>query len=146
MRKTSYLVAFVLILVGCALWMIIGASSQLRSYFRLSAEVPGELVELEVEEVKKDRYRLQAHYTYTFRETPYVSKNFIGKSYPNPYAAHQVKKNFEELSIPVWLNPNKPTETTLEHHFPTKVVFSSILLILIVLYFLGLGRYVQSKN
>lgn len=127
-----------LLFVGAALialYFSISLGVAFWGYFPLSKEANANVFQWEVLEIK-EKYPIKA--TYSFEANGKKWKNsFI---LPQPWSWNQASaiillKEKAKQSWRVWYNPNNPTQSALEKHFPYNLFFRTVVCCAVLVYF-----------
>lgn len=115
-------------------------------YSRLSEQIPAQVEEWSVQEVKADQFEVRAHLSYTFQGETYHHTLPVGRRYPNPWAAEKAMQQLKGKSEwKIWIDPKRPEEGVIDKYFPYRATISALILVGIMIYFLFLGLYARSK-
>lgn len=144
MNRTRIGFIFLIIIGALATWFIITAGYELYTFSRLSEKVPITVEKWSIEELKSDRFAVRGHYSFGYQGKNYQGKGDVG-TYPNPWAAQEAQKLFSQKKWSVWIDPKHPESAVVKKHFPFKRTLSALILAGILIYFLTLNKYIQSK-
>lgn len=144
MNRNRIGLIFLIIVGALATWFIIKAGYDLYTYSRLSERVPVTVEKWSIEELKSDQFVVLAHYSFEYQGKNHVGKGGVG-TYPNPWAAQEAQKQFSQKKWSVWLDPKHPELAVMQKYFPFKRTLSALILAGLLIYFLTLNKYIQSK-
>lgn len=145
MHKNAIWIAFLLIVVGFALWFIVKAGYDLIHYYQLNTQVPVTVEKWETRELAENKYALYVAFTYEFQGKNYGGADQIGEAYPNPWAAARAQDRLGKEKWFVWISPKNPEMGVLNKKFPYKAGVSAVVLLGLVIYFICVGLYVGVK-
>ncbi len=92
----------------------------------------------------EEEYQVQAHYAYAIQEKTYQGFTVLTDTkYLNPWGAEQKIAALSKEPVPLWYNPRRPYDSTLQKYFPLKECISTALLWGLLFYFVWLGMYVK---
>lgn len=147
MQKTVVWIALLFLIFGIAIWFSAKTTRSVLDYLRLKEQVPVQIESWHIEEVKSGRFALFAQFSYAYKENAYQVKRSVGPLYPNKWAAEQGKERWQERQLTVWVDPKNPQKTvSFVKKFPYKTTISTGILLVLLLYFIGLGCYVRRKQ
>jgi hypothetical protein len=125
------------------IWFSWGTVSHVMHYFSLEKKAKVIDSEWTILKIQDDQYQVQADFTFEYQEKQYRGFDIFEKPiYPNPWAAEYGVKEMKAKELFAWFYPKKPTNSSLEKHFPLKSILSSIILIGLWIYFIWVGFYV----
>lgn len=133
-----------LIIIACfALWFLGKAGIGVMHYFLLRNSAWVKIDDWSIETSRKNIFLIKGEFTFDFQGKQIYAKAYVDKHYPNNFAAElDLKKFSSNNNCLVWFNPNQPEKAEFARSFPTKAVFSALLLVGLVFYFLFLGKKV----
>ncbi|MFZ0565258.1 MAG: hypothetical protein WAM28_03650 [Chlamydiales bacterium] len=146
MHRNAAWIAFLLIVVTISLWFVVKAGSDLLHYARMNMQTPATIEKWTIEELKNGEYRINAIFSFTFKNKNYQEKGQVGGRYPNPWAAEQALARFSKKNWMAWVDPKSPSKALLEKKFPYKTALSASVLLGLTIYFFCLGFYVGKEN
>lgn len=138
MKRKLLLITCVLLAIGLPLWFSLSGSKQLFHYLKLSQKAPAAIEKWVIVEKGKDKYAVNAFFSFVFNQSSYKGKGEAGRLYLNPWAAEFALKHFSQQEHTVWFDPKEPSGAVLEKKFPLRGVISSVVAILSGLYVLVL--------
>jgi len=141
MHKNFLWIGFLALIALVSVWFIGRGGLELLRYYRLSASAPAIIESWEVEQEGSSRYAVVARFT--FKE--HAGQAQVGGSFPNAWAAEKAREKYAQQSWTAWYNPANLASVTLEKYFPWKSLLSTIILIVLLLYFFCLGLYVGGR-
>lgn len=128
-------------------WFITSTLIEIYHFSQLNQSVDPSEMAWSYHEISKDTYQIHVTYQYEVNEHLYSNDHLFKKPVLfNPLAAKQVAEEFSHKEWKAWYNKTNPQYTSLEKIFPTKSLISSIILLLLLFYFIGLGIYAQRKS
>jgi hypothetical protein len=138
---------FIITLVGTfAAWFMTQVCRDLFQYYSLRQRVNVQIVEIDIREVKNNKFYIIAKYSYAFREKKYLGEGNLGDTYLNIWAAREAQKKLTVLQgLNGWLDPNHPEKSSIVKNFPLKKTISATILLGLTIYFLILGYIVKVK-
>lgn len=140
---------FILLLSAIVLvtgWFGVRASLSLLAYTRLNTHGEATVEALELKQGRGDNYQIIATYMFESKYGIEHGKGAIGPVYKNPWSAQKALERMDGKALNVWFNEKTPKHCALFKKFPTKITLSTIVLIGLVLYFIGLGIYVGGQR
>ena len=140
-----FLVLLAAVAIAVAIYGTI-ALTRLQHYHQLDSTIPPTQISWQIKRVKSDRYHLEASYRYRVAGKEYRG-NFKDKTrIRNRYAAEEMLRGYEERSWKLWYASQSPKRSTLQKSFPFKECLSAGLLLVVLIYFLGLGIYLAKQT
>lgn len=135
---------FLLILIGgLSLWRGIAAAKELWNYNCLKIEVPASQVFFEIIPYR-GKYALEGSYAYEYGKKSFQGNIVLSPPHHlNRNSAEQEIKRMEGMQWNVWVDPIKPSNSSLEKNFPYRNVFYAVCLLGLFLYFVSLRFYLQ---
>lgn len=121
----------------------LSTAKELTAYFSVGQASHTEILDWRVQERSNSRFYIIARYRYQVDGKEFESSHtFKDHSLRNPWAAKKKITEMEHRTWTAWYSPKRPHLSTLDRHFPLRRVISSLFLVGIYLYFIGLGYYV----
>jgi Protein of unknown function (DUF3592) len=143
MHKNPVWLAFLAVISLVVLWYCGAALYKIYGYSRLTAEVQATSIQWGVKELADDQYIVKANYTFAVEGKIYQGETlFKDIIYMNAWAAEQAGLKNGKKNWKVWFQPNHYNHSTLQKKFPTKECYYAGAMLLLLLYFVGLGFYV----
>ena len=146
MQKNLAWIGFCLLVAVITLWFVGKAGYELTGYLRLSQTAPVKILNLQIKQLGRDRFVTKAHFSFEYKGQTVEGEGYVGRAYPNKWAAESSLEKLPTDNYHVWFNPRQPLKATLSKKFPLKSIISAAILLGITLYFLSLGFYVKMKN
>jgi len=147
MHSNRYWIFFLIAVALVAFGFGANAAWQLRRYFALDAQAPSMELSWTVKSKMGDRYYLLGKSSFQVKETRYSGETLVEKPmFRNLWSANSFIEEIKDQSRLVYYSRVQPQINTLERHFPLKEVLSAAALLVLFLYFLGLGYYVGLRN
>ncbi len=144
MNKNPIWLAFLALNFAVFLWFFSVASYRTYDYYTLSKETKPLNLKWFVEEISSDDFRVGA--TYSYLDNQSGETIFSDRKFRNPLSADDELKVKESKKFIVYYNPQNINHSSLQKTFPTKECVSAGVLLLLSLYFVGLGMYAQNKK
>jgi len=135
-----------LLIGGSALWFSGVAAKQIYVWLKLDQETVAQEVTWAVVPLRFDRFGFEGHYSFTV-----LGKRFHGKdASPTPplrneWAAKERLQTLKDERPIVFYSSSDPQLNALHNHFPLRASLSAGLLVVLFLYFLFLGFWVQGR-
>ena len=115
-------------------------------YYLLSESVEPLSMNWKIQKMAEDDFVVQANYQYQWQNEKYSGHSNDGEEYINQYAAQAGLEKAQNSKFKVWLNPQKPINSSLFKIFPLKYLIYSAILWLLYIYFIWLGTYVKESK
>lgn len=145
MHKNPLWLGFLAIVGCCIVGYTCIAGYKVFRYATFSSEVEPYKITFKTTRTENFNFVVEAEYHYFFEGQSIKSRSTLPEHYLNRWAAQQQLPKLQKLPWKGWVNPRKPSESTLQKNFPIKECISTAILWGILLYFMGLGLYV-GKN
>lgn len=146
MHQNSYWLVFLSLIALSILGYTIWTGIQLYEYYRLSIQVPITAIKWTVKGLSEEEFAPQAHYQFIFEGKSYQGQTTWQEHYLNPWAAEEAIGRLTKEQKNVWIDPHHLNVSTLQKKFPFKQCISMVILWLLLIYFIGLGRYVKNMH
>lgn len=144
-RNTLFLALLVLVFL-CFLYFASRTTFEVIHYSRLSEKKEVQVSSVRVEKVKSNYYQLLINYYFEKEGVLLENAGAFGR-YPNHYVAEKEGEKIQNRGfITLWYNPKNLSKTSFEHHFPLKLVVSSVVLLGLSFYLFFLGSYVNRQS
>lgn len=144
MHRNRYWLIFLAILTCIVTWYCGNTLYRIYRYSQLTQTTLAEEVHWVVIPLSGDQYILKATYSYALQEKRYLGETSFNEDiFMNQWAAEQAIPKYAYRQWNVWFNPRYFSYSTLQKKFPTKECCSAAVLFLLLLYFVGLGFYVN---
>lgn len=126
-----------------AIWCTGDALYKLYHYYRLSASTSATITGGSVEKVSEDRFLLKLTYNFSVKGELYSGETVFDEPlFRNAWAAEEALPKFTVKPWKAWYSSSNHGYSSLQKNFPVKECLSSIMLLGIMVYFLGLRYYV----
>lgn len=136
-----------LLLIGLTVFIFtLKTAFQVIHFYQLSVQLPVHEIHWTIIEKDSDHFDLEAHYAFFWENNLHSGQMLWPEAYLNRWAAEEFIERQKRKSWQVWINPNNFNDSTLQKKFPAKECLSTAILWGILLYFIGLDRYVNQKN
>ena len=115
-------------------------------YWRFSKEVIPEAMHWDIQKTEKEQFFIRARYNYVINGVSYSGDwTFEKKSFGNPFLAEEVLHLWQKQLWKVWIDPTRPSISTLERIFPMKPLIKAFISFCIFLYFVWLKLYARQS-
>ncbi len=121
------------------------AGIQLYHYSRLNQPIPLVHIQWSILPFTEEEFAPQANYQFLLQGISYQGKTIWPEHYLNQWAAQKAIEKLAAQSWNAWIDPQNPHNSTLQKKFPLKQCLSTIVLWLLMIYFIGLGYYTPSN-
>ncbi len=147
MHRNAIWLGFLGILLLVVLIFVGSTAHSLYIYSRMLEKAAPTELSWEVKELSGGKHILVAHYAFSVNGTIYTGiTDFKHTLYFNPWTAEAARDHKEQEQWTVWYDLRYPgSRSTIEKIFPTKKCIYSGIVIAILLYFIGLGIYVNKR-
>lgn len=142
MHRNPYWLFFIIAITLAVIGYSGYTAFKLYQYTQLTYQVPTSQLEWSVMPLEEDKFTLQAHYHYCFQKSCYEGKTNWQEQYLNAWTAQEAIQRLSTKPWKVWIDPTAPHVSNLQKIFPFKQVIYTILLWLLLIYFIELGRYI----
>lgn len=115
-----------------------------KSYFdyrQVSLPILVDIQQLSVQEIGSDSFRISAEVAFFWNGRTIQESIFIPTIYPNRWAAEKKIHSFQTHSNKIYINPSDPEKMLWERKFPLKQVVTSLITVVVFLYFLFLNFF-----
>lgn len=142
MHKNPYWLAFLGAIAVIVAWYCITAIYKVYQYSTLAKQVKAERIDWIVKELSDDQYIVSAKYTFAVEGKIYHGEtDFKDIIYMNAWAAEQAIPQLSSQIANVWMQPGKHSHSSLQKKFPSKECYYAGAMVILLLYFIGLGFY-----
>lgn len=143
MHSNKYWLAFLAAVLAITLGYVVVALWQVFVYYRYDGVVVAKEVQWSYDRVGRDKYALHAEYDYEVDGIQYRGATVFKEDVVrNPWAAERTVEAAKTHTWQVWYQKSAPKASTVERVFPTRQCVSAGAMVLLALYFVGLGYYV----
>lgn len=147
MHKNYAWLCFLSLLTGAVGWIILKTFYLIYLFISLDASAPIANIRWEVKQLNEEKFVLKADYNFKVNDQTFSGETeFRNDIYWNPWAAQDALKVYEQKDWEVWYASHNPSYSSLQKNFPLKESVSSGILLVILLYFFGLGYYVATRK
>ncbi len=146
MHRNPLWIAFLCLIGLYVMGYTIYTGPQLYHYLRLTEKLTPQQIEWSVAKLGEDAFAPETHYTFSFGGKTYQGQTIWHSPYLNAWAGNEATEKLKQSTLPVWFDPSSPQVSTMDKHFPVKPTLYLIMLWGLLLYFIGLGRYVIRFN
>lgn len=117
-------------------------------YATLTEQTPVESIRWSIYSHDQEAFAPQADYTFTVDGQGYSNKIIWneGDYYFNPWALEKPLAQLANQEWKVWFNPKNPTYSALQKNFPVKECLSTVIIWMLLIYFIMLGKYAERKR
>lgn len=143
MHRNPFWIAFLSLIGLCAMGYTLYAGMQLYHYIRLADRLIPQQVEWSIAKLGEDAFAPEARYQFSLEGKTYQGQTIWHTRYLNAWAANEAAEKLKQHTLPVWFDASSPQVSTMDRHFPLKATLYLIMLWGLLLYFIGLGRYVM---
>jgi len=144
MHKNFCWLIFLFIVGAITTWHTGIFSVRLYQYYQLDAIASPTKVDWAVKPLSKGRFALVAEYSFLVQGTIYHGKTILKKPlFRNLWAANNSLPRYQSQQWKIWFSANYPHHSTVQKSFPLKECFYAGVLLLLFIYFLGLGYYIS---
>ena len=112
-------------------------------YSRLTKQVIPETVSWSINKLAEDDFALHAYYEFNWNGKNYSGHLDRGDHYLNAWASREALDKLNRSSFKVWFDPNDPSHSSLFKDFPLKFIIYTVILWLLLFYFIWLGYSVR---
>lgn len=147
MHKNLVWLCFLSLVTGAVGWVTIKAFYLIYLYTSLNAAAPADHIDWGVQQLSEDRFAMKADYTFEARDKKYAGETlFKNDIFWNPWAAADAQTVYAQKDWTVWYSNGDPQYSSLEKNFPLKESISAGVLLILLLYFVGLGYYAATRK
>lgn len=148
MHKNPFWLGLICCMTLITLWYLGNASLQFFRYTRLQESAQATEIRWSVKEMSSEEFIPFAHYLFKTKDGEmYEGEGGLNDSrYRNAWAVEEDLSSFAKKRWKVWYNPSYPHQSALQKNFPLKECLSAIALLILWIYFVGLGFYVGHQK
>lgn len=120
-----------------------GAVNSIRNYNSFTEQTQGVITQFEVANPFTDYFYLDVEYVYTFEGTQHRGEQRLeGMLIRNRFSAEKEGKKLIDQTVPVWVDPARPSLGIIERNYPLRDAVYAAILTILTAYWFGLGLYV----
>lgn len=147
MHSNRLWIFFLIIIGAVTFYFTLRGGSDLYHYYSLKEKTDLYQIHFEVESQKNGKYRAVASYQFLVSDQSYKkSKEQLPKLFRNSWSAHQWTKEINNKQLKVWYQKNNPNHSSLSKIFPLKSLLSASVMLLLMVYFIGIGYYISQAS
>jgi hypothetical protein len=143
MHQNTYWIGFLSLIALCVSGYTIYTGIKLYDYSRLTYSLSPQQVDWSVVKMEADTFIPHVHYQFSFKSKTYSGSTEWQTHYLNEWAAREAIKRLKQQTLPIWIDPFSPAHSTIQKTFPLKPTLYMALLWALLVYFIGLGRYMM---
>lgn len=118
----------------------------LYEYYRLGERVSVQHIDWKVDQLGADHFVPHATYQFDLNGKSYEGNSLWNEAYLNEWTAQEMIHHLSAWPAKVWVDPYFPSYSALQKNFPYKQCISSFILWLLLVYFVGLGKYADQQG
>lgn len=141
MEKNNWFWLIVALIFGCTFWVTVGAVKKAYVYYSLDKKSELSAVKWTIHPVNDERYLLQAEYSFPAKERTYFGKSLLSSLYRNPWSAEKGLEEIRKERWSTWYSSRNPEINALEKSFPMKETIYTLIMWVLMAYFIGLMIY-----
>lgn len=143
MHRNPYWLIFLTLIALVVAWYCGTALYRVYRYSRLTAQAPASHFHWGTQALSDNQYIIDATYEYTVDGINYPGETrFKDDIFMNNWAAEQSIPKYAYRKWNAWYQPGNFSHSTLQKTFPSKECYSAGAMLVLLLYFVGLGFYV----
>ncbi len=147
MHKNKIWLFFLLLLTLGTLFSLGRASVSLIQYNKLALSTKPASIVWGVEEITEEHFAPLATYTFVYKGHTYQGQDQAKEHHARSAKGVEIElASLTKKPQRIYFDPKHPQVSALQKHFPVKESATSCLLLLLLLYFLGLGLYVGRQT
>lgn len=145
MYRHPFWILFLCLIMICVLGYTGYTLIKVWQYLRLDRQTAAQTIQWNVLAINDEAYVPIASYSFIVNGKSYRSETQLEETYLNAWTAQEAIERLEYASPLIWYVSYNPEISSLQKHFPLKQSVYTGFLLILALYFIGMGYYIKRR-